>query len=53
MMGELEGRWNSWGYVEGGMGNVSASIATATQSFGVEISTDTVRLLHCVLCGNS
>ena len=51
VMGELEGCWNSWGYVEGGMGNVSASIATAAQSLGAEISTDTVRLLHCVLCG--
>ena len=36
-MGELQGHWNSWGYVEG-MGNVSASIATAAQSFGAEIS---------------
>ena len=53
-MGELQGRWNSWGYIEGGMGNVLASIATAAQSLGAEISTDTVRLfLHCVLCGNS
>ena len=51
-MGELEGRRNSWGYVEVGMGNVSASIATTAQSLGEEISTDTVRLLHCVLCGN-
>ena len=47
-MGELEGHRNSWGYVEGGMGNVSESIAAAAQSLGAEISTDTVRLLHCV-----
>ena len=48
VMGELEGRRNSWGYVEGGMGRVSESIAAAAQSLGAEISTDTVRLLHCV-----
>ena len=53
VMGELEGRRNSWGYVEGGMGNISASIAAAAQSLGAEISTKTVRLLHCVLCDNS
>ena len=46
VMGELEGRRGSWGYVEGGMGRVSASIAAAALSFGAEISTDTVRLLH-------
>ena len=48
-MGELEGRRNSWGYVEGGMGHVSESIAAAARSLGAEISMDTVRLLHCVL----
>lgn len=43
-MGELEGRRNSWGYVEGGMGRVSAAIAAAARSHGAEINTDVVRL---------
>ena len=53
VMGELEGRRNSWGYVEGGMGRVSAAIAASAESFGTEISTSTVRLLCCVLCDNN
>lgn len=44
VMGELEGHRNSWGYVEGGMGRVSAAIAAAAQSHGAEITTDTVRM---------
>ena len=48
-MGELEGRHNSWGYVEGGMGRVSAAIATAAQSHGAEITTDTVSVQYCVM----
>ena len=47
-MGELEGRRNSWGYVEGGMGRVSAAIATSAESFGTEISTNSVR--YIMLC---
>ena len=43
VMGGLEGRRNSWGYVEGGMGHVSTAIAAAAQAHGAEIATDTVR----------
>ena len=51
VMGELEGHHNSWGYVEGGMGRVSTAIATAAQSHGAEITTDTVsvQLQYCVM----
>ena len=53
-MGELEGRRNSWGYVEGGMGRVSAAIAAAAQSHGAEITTDTVSLqYYCTLKTNT
>ena len=50
VMGELEVCRNSWGYVEGGMGCLSATVAAAAQSLGAEITTDTVRLLQCALC---
>lgn len=43
-MGEQEGRRNAWGYVEGGMGRVSAAIAASAQSHSAEITTNTVRL---------
>ena len=53
-MGELEGRQNSWGYVEGGMGRVSAAIAAAAQSHGAEITTDAVSLqYYCTLKTNT
>ncbi|XP_053548532.1 pyridine nucleotide-disulfide oxidoreductase domain-containing protein 2 [Bombina bombina] len=42
VMGELEGKKGSWGYVEGGMGMVSNAIAKAATSYGAEIHTDKV-----------
>lgn len=43
VMGELEGRKGSWGYVEGGMGMVSNAIAKAATEAGAEIYTEKVR----------
>lgn len=40
VMGELEGARNVWAYVEGGMGSVSKSIASAALSYGATIITD-------------
>ncbi|XP_078499685.1 pyridine nucleotide-disulfide oxidoreductase domain-containing protein 2 [Lissotriton helveticus] len=40
VMGELEGKKGSWGYVEGGMGGVSQAIANAAAAHGAEIFTD-------------
>ncbi|XP_063291035.1 pyridine nucleotide-disulfide oxidoreductase domain-containing protein 2 isoform X1 [Pelobates fuscus] len=40
VMGELEGRKGSWGYVEGGMGMVSNAIAKSAVAAGAEIYTD-------------
>ncbi|XP_040217217.1 pyridine nucleotide-disulfide oxidoreductase domain-containing protein 2 isoform X2 [Rana temporaria] len=42
VMGELEGRKGSWGYVEGGMGMVSNAIAKAATEAGAEIYTEKV-----------
>jgi len=39
-IGEVNGIKGAWGYVEGGMGAVSNSIANAAKSLGVEIYTD-------------
>src|SRR5207245_11749828 len=36
-MGEIDGAYRSWGYVRGGMGMGSASIARAARSFGAAI----------------
>ncbi|HYT18323.1 MAG TPA: NAD(P)/FAD-dependent oxidoreductase, partial [Thermoplasmata archaeon] len=36
-MGEIDGAYRSWGYVRGGMGMVSESIARAARGFGAEI----------------
>ena len=36
-MGEIDGAYRSWGYVRGGMGMVSESIARAARTFGAEI----------------
>src|SRR5437667_207075 len=36
-MGEIDGAYRSWGYVRGGMGMVSESIASAARSYGAEI----------------
>lgn len=44
VMGELEGKKGSWGYVEGGMGMVSNAIAKAAQESGAEIYTEKVHL---------
>ena len=41
-MGELEGKKGAWGYVEGGMGAVSAAIARSARSHGASIFTDKV-----------
>ncbi len=50
-MGEIQGRRNAWVYPEGGMGAVSASIARAALSYGVDIYTEQVmrRELSCLL----
>ncbi|XP_075072051.1 pyridine nucleotide-disulfide oxidoreductase domain-containing protein 2 [Mixophyes fleayi] len=40
VMGELEGKKGSWGYVEGGMGMVSNAIAKAAVELGAEIYTE-------------
>ncbi|XP_053306163.1 pyridine nucleotide-disulfide oxidoreductase domain-containing protein 2 [Spea bombifrons] len=40
VMGELEGKKGSWGYVEGGMGMVSNAIAKSAMALGAEIYTD-------------
>ena len=42
-MGELQGRRNAWAYPEGGMGAVSAAIARAALSHGVDLYTEQVR----------
>ncbi|KAM5140895.1 pyridine nucleotide-disulfide oxidoreductase domain-containing protein 2 [Mantella aurantiaca] len=42
VMGELDGKKGSWGYVEGGMGMVSNAIAKAAVEAGAEIFTDKV-----------
>lgn len=41
-MGELEGIKGAWGYVEGGMGTVSQSIANCALDHGASIFTDKV-----------
>ncbi|XP_066535439.1 pyridine nucleotide-disulfide oxidoreductase domain-containing protein 2 [Hoplias malabaricus] len=40
VMGELEMEKGAWGYVEGGMGGVSKSIASAARSLGADIFTE-------------
>ncbi|XP_062852233.1 pyridine nucleotide-disulfide oxidoreductase domain-containing protein 2 [Trichomycterus rosablanca] len=40
IMGELEKDMGAWGYVEGGMGGVSKSIASSAHSLGVDIFTE-------------
>ena len=42
VMGEIEGIKGGWGYVEGGMGAVSGSIANAARSHGATILTEKV-----------
>lgn len=44
-MGELEKEMGAWGYVEGGMGGVSKSIANAARSLGADIFTEQVKIL--------
>ena len=44
VMGELDGKLNSWAYVEGGMGAVSEAIANYARSVGVQIHTELVCL---------
>lgn len=46
-MGELEGKRNAWGYVEGGMGAVSASIARSALSHGAHLFTE--KVMYCLL----
>lgn len=41
-MGGVEGRKGAWGYVSGGMGALSGSLARAATTFGAEIFTDKV-----------
>lgn len=61
-MGELEKEKGAWGYVEGGMGGVSQSIARSARSLGADIFTNkvsvqeegvTVFLSHCVCAWHS
>ncbi|KAI5606326.1 pyridine nucleotide-disulfide oxidoreductase domain-containing protein 2, partial [Silurus asotus] len=40
IMGELEKEIGAWGYVEGGMGGVSKSIANSARSLGADIFTE-------------
>lgn len=40
VMGELEGIKGAWGYVEGGMGSVSQSIANCAQDHGASVFTN-------------
>ncbi|XP_053477209.1 pyridine nucleotide-disulfide oxidoreductase domain-containing protein 2 isoform X1 [Ictalurus furcatus] len=40
IMGELEKEMGAWGYVQGGMGGVSKSIANSASSLGVDIFTE-------------
>jgi len=48
-MGELEKEKGAWGYVEGGMGGVSRSIASSARSLGADIFTDRVSIqVECV-----
>ena len=42
VMGELDGKKNAWGYVEGGMGSVSQAIARAAKSYGATLHTNCV-----------
>lgn len=49
-MGELEKEMGAWGYVEGGMGGVSKSIANSARSLGADIFTERVRMCHETLC---
>uniref|UniRef100_A0A8C1W8P5 Pyridine nucleotide-disulfide oxidoreductase domain-containing protein 2 n=1 Tax=Cyprinus carpio TaxID=7962 RepID=A0A8C1W8P5_CYPCA len=44
VMGELEKEKGAWGYVEGGMGGVSQSIARSAQSLGADIFTNRVSI---------
>lgn len=43
-MGELEKEKGAWGYVEGGMGGVSQSIACSARSLGADIFADRVSI---------
>ncbi|KAL8187501.1 UNVERIFIED_CONTAM: Pyridine nucleotide-disulfide oxidoreductase domain-containing protein 2 [Gekko kuhli] len=40
VMGELEGRQGAWGYVTGGMGELSQALARAATALGAEIFTE-------------
>lgn len=42
VMGELEGRQGAWGYVAGGMGELSQALARAATMLGAEIFTEMV-----------
>ena len=54
-MGTIEGRPGAWGYVQGGMGNVSFALASAAKEAGVTITLrcagrrDRARARRCVL----
>lgn len=41
-MGELEKEKGAWGYVEGGMGGITKSIASSARSLGADIFTEQV-----------
>lgn len=49
-MGELEKEMGAWGYVEGGMGGVSKSIAISARSLGADIFIEQVRIWEVNLC---
>ena len=45
-MGEIEGVKGAWGYVEGGMGSVSAAIANCAIDHGASVFTDKVNIMN-------
>ncbi|XP_032890356.1 pyridine nucleotide-disulfide oxidoreductase domain-containing protein 2 [Amblyraja radiata] len=51
VMGELEGIKGAWGYVEGGMGALSNSIARAAVAYGASIFTE--KPVHSIQVGQS
>ena len=51
-MGEIEGVKGAWGYVEGGMGSVSAAIANCAIDHGASVFTDKVNIINTIFLNN-
>ena len=49
VIGGLDGKTGTWGYVFGGMGAVSKAIANAAQSHGANIFTEKVLYVFALL----